>query len=174
VTLEPVYRRPRSADHSAILALFAEQGWKTDAKMLAALLAPANAIPLCACQGERVVGFFLATRWGNTAWTGYLIVTEALRGRGIGHALKQRLIADLQAAGVTTFRNISAPRLHRFQTRQRYEVERRIVLLTRPASRISQSWWTTTTAVSGPTAANACAPTWLTAIRVPHASTTPA
>lgn len=122
------YRRPMPADYPALLALFAEHGWKTDSKLLASLLAPANAASLCCYMEGQMVGFFLATVWGRTAWTGYLIVVRALRGHGIGQALKQRLLAELKAVGVTTFRNVSAERLHGFQSKQFFDVERRILV----------------------------------------------
>jgi GNAT superfamily N-acetyltransferase len=55
--------------------------------------------PLVAVDGDRMVGTAVGTVNGSVGWLGAVFVDRDHRGRGLGGALTERSIADLEAAG---------------------------------------------------------------------------
>jgi hypothetical protein len=55
-----------------------------------------------ACQHDRVTGVACSVSFGPTGWIGNVAVDPGARGRGLGTAVSEAVLAWLQQAGVTT------------------------------------------------------------------------
>jgi GNAT superfamily N-acetyltransferase len=55
--------------------------------------------PLVAVEGDRIVGTAVGTVSGPVGWIGAVFVDPSARGRGLGGALTDRVIDDLESAG---------------------------------------------------------------------------
>ena len=97
------------ADIALGLRLSQAAGWnQTPADWRRALaLAPAGAFvgQLDDLDVGTVVGF----RFGSVAWIALMLVDPAARGQGVGRALMQHALAQLDAAGVSTIRLDATP-----------------------------------------------------------------
>lgn len=84
-------------------------GWGDRRRFLRFTLDHQGCVPLVAELDDRVVGTGVATINGRVGWVGMIFVDEALRGRGIGSALTEAVIAELEGAGCASFALLASP-----------------------------------------------------------------
>jgi GNAT superfamily N-acetyltransferase len=84
-------------------------GWADRRGFLRFAVEQSGLIPLVAEVDRQLVGTGVATVNGFVGWVGMIFVDEALRGRGIGAALTEAVIAELAGAGCTAFALLASP-----------------------------------------------------------------
>jgi GNAT superfamily N-acetyltransferase len=84
-------------------------GWGDRRRILRFALEQPEMVPLVAEADERVVGTGIATVNGPVGWVGLIFVDEGLRGRGIGTALTEAVLAELTEAGCVSFALLASP-----------------------------------------------------------------
>ncbi len=84
-------------------------GWGDRRRFLQFTLDHPGCTPLVADVDGQVVGTGVATVNGTVGWVGMIFVDEALRGRGIGTALTEAVIAELETAGCASFALVATP-----------------------------------------------------------------
>jgi predicted N-acetyltransferase YhbS len=84
-------------------------GWGDRRRFLRFALEDPAMVPLVAEIEGKVVGTGVATVNGAVGWVGLIFVDEGLRGRGIGTALTEAVMAELAAAGCSSFVLLASP-----------------------------------------------------------------
>jgi predicted N-acetyltransferase YhbS len=84
-------------------------GWGDRSRFLRFALEQPGLIPLVAEVDGQVAGTGVATVNGSVGWIGLIFVDEGLRGRGLGTALTEAVIAELAGAGCTAFALLASP-----------------------------------------------------------------
>jgi predicted N-acetyltransferase YhbS len=84
-------------------------GWGDRRRFLRFALEEPGLIPLVAEVDGQVAGTGVATVNGSVGWVGLIFVDEGLRGRGLGTALTEAVLAELVGAGCTAFALIATP-----------------------------------------------------------------
>ena len=98
---------PADVDHAADVMIGG--GWGDRRRFLSFTLDHPGCVPLVAEADGSVVGTGVATVNGPVGWIGMIFVDEALRGRGIGSALTEAVIAELTAAGCVSLALLASP-----------------------------------------------------------------
>ncbi len=107
---EPPTIRPMTDDDlDPAVELMIDGGWGDRRRFLRFALDHPGCVPLVGEVEDRIAGTGVATVNGPVGWIGMIFVDEALRGRGLGTALTEAVIAELERAGCRTFALIASP-----------------------------------------------------------------
>ena len=87
-------------DIPRLIELTAAEGWRLGERDFSRLMALWPKGLYVYEEGKRVVGMVTVSTYGRTAWIGNLVVERGSRGRGIGSALMERALSDLDSLGI--------------------------------------------------------------------------
>ena len=79
-----------------------EGGWGDRTTFFAWAVGHPSCRPFVAVVGERIVGTGVATAYGPVGWVGTIFVVPERRGSGLGRALTEAVIAELEGRGCRT------------------------------------------------------------------------
>jgi len=128
----PVTLRPMlPADVDATTEMILSNDWGVRRDWLGYAAASAACSPLVAVDGDsRIVATGVGTANGPVGWIGSIFVAPHARGHGLGTALTEALIDQLEAAGCSALVLVSASRAaQRIYERMGFEVQTRYRIL---------------------------------------------
>jgi GNAT superfamily N-acetyltransferase len=91
-----------AADVQSAADLLVRGQWGTRDDFFRYAVAQLFVRPFVAEQDGEIVGTGVASAHGRVGWVGTIFVDEALRGKGVGRALTEAVMAALRAAGCST------------------------------------------------------------------------
>jgi GNAT superfamily N-acetyltransferase len=107
---EPPTIRPMTDDDlDPAVELMIDGGWGDRRRFLRFTLDHPGCVPLVGEVEDRIAGTGVATVNGAVGWIGMIFVDEALRGRGLGTALTEAVIGELERAGCRSLALIASP-----------------------------------------------------------------
>jgi GNAT superfamily N-acetyltransferase len=107
---EPPTIRPMTDDDlDPAVELMIDGGWGNRRRFLQFALDHPGCVPFVGELEDRIAGTGVATVNGPVGWIGMIFVDEALRGRGLGTALTEAVIGELERAGCRSFALIASP-----------------------------------------------------------------
>ncbi|MEZ4600397.1 MAG: GNAT family N-acetyltransferase [Syntrophotaleaceae bacterium] len=93
---------PKEYDWESFLAVAAKEGWRVPAAEIELFRGPFASGALALHCGGSFAGMVTFVNYGATAWIGNLIVQPSLRGQGLGRALFERALCELQKRGAAS------------------------------------------------------------------------
>ena len=105
----PTIRPMTDDDLDPAVELMIDGGWGDRRRFLRFTLDHPGCVPLVGEVEDRIAGTGVATVNGAVGWIGMIFVDEALRGRGLGTALTEAVIGELERAACRSLALIASP-----------------------------------------------------------------
>lgn len=121
---------PDDVDAATDMILSHEWGVRRDWLALAA--AQPECVPIVAEADGAIVGTGVGTANGAVGWIGTIFIDKAWRGHGLGRAITQAIIDQLDAAGCRTLVLVATVEGRRLYERMGFEVQTRYRILEAP------------------------------------------
>lgn len=125
----PQLRPMLPADVDAATELILSNNWGVRREWLRFAAGQSGCVPLVADADGAIVGTGVGTGNGRVGWIGTIFVAPERRGQGLGRALTQAIIDQLESRGCTTLVLVATTEGRRLYERMGFEVQTRYRIL---------------------------------------------